>query len=64
MNRAYKTYELRNSGEAYRRFHSSGIVAGAHATVLAIMRHKLMGGVIALMGAAGIIGCVITFWPG
>jgi hypothetical protein len=30
---------------------------------LELMRHKLSGAVIALIGIAGIAGTFITFWP-
>ena len=61
MSNAYKACDLRNSGEAFRRFRSSGIVAGAHETLVVLLRHKLVGGILALMGAAGLIGGLITF---
>lgn len=38
--------------------------AGAHRMVLEWMRHKLFAGAIVLMGAAGLVGTLITFWPG
>ena len=60
----YKVSGLRNSGDAYRRFQSAGFAAGAHEQLMALMRHKAIGGVIALMGAAGLLGGLITFWPG
>lgn len=63
MNRTYKLRELRNSGAAYRRFHSAGLVAGVHGVLVALMRHKVFGGLIVLMGTAGLIGGLITFWP-
>jgi hypothetical protein len=61
MSNAYKACDLRNSGEAFRRFRSSGIFAGAHGTLVALLRHKAVGGILALMGAAGLIGALITF---
>jgi hypothetical protein len=61
MSTAYKACDLRNSGEAFRRFRSSGILAGAHETLVALLRHKAVGGILALMGAAGLIGGLITF---
>ena len=59
---------LRNSGDAYRQFRSrgvlaTGIIAGAHEMVIDLLRHKLVGGTIAAMGTAGLIGVLITFWP-
>ena len=54
---------LRNSGEAYRQFRSFGFLAGAHEMMLGFMRHKLFGGALAVMGSAGLIGTLITFWP-
>jgi len=54
---------LRNSGEAYRQFRPTGFVAGAHRIALDLMRHKLSGAFIALIGIAGIAGTFITFWP-
>ena len=61
MSNAYKACELRNSGEAFRRFRSSGIFAGAHETLVALLRHKAVSGILALMGAAGLLGALITF---
>lgn len=63
LNRTYRTCEIRNSGEAYRRFRANGLAAAVHETLQTLMRHKLIGGAIALMGVAGLIGCLITFWP-
>ena len=60
----YKVNGLRNSGDAYRRFHTAGIVAGAHEQLMLLVRHKAASGLIALMGAAGLVGGLITFWPG
>lgn len=54
---------LRNSGEAYRQFRSAGFAAAVHAATLGLMRRKLFGAVIVLMGIAGIAGTFITFWP-
>lgn len=62
MDHAYKTRELGNSGEAYRRFRSSGLVGRANEFVFAAIRHRLVGGAIALMGAAGLIGWLVAFW--
>jgi hypothetical protein len=39
-------------------------IAGAHVMVLGWMRHKLFAGAIVLMSAAGLVGTLITFWPG
>jgi hypothetical protein len=61
MSNVYKACDLRNSGEAFRRFRSSGIVAGAHETLVVLLRHKAVGGILALMGAAGLVGGLITF---
>ena len=63
MQKVHTVSGLRNSGEAYRQFHPTGLVAGAHRRVLELMRHKLSGAVIALIGIAGIAGTFITFWP-
>jgi hypothetical protein len=64
---AYKVCHARNSGEAYRQFCSSALLrdlfAGAHEMVVGLLRHRLVGGTIALMGTAGLIGALITFWP-
>jgi hypothetical protein len=60
---AYKVCDTRNSGDAYRQFRSTGVVVGVHAMVIELLRHKLVGGAIALMGTAGLIGLLITFWP-
>jgi hypothetical protein len=54
---------LRNSSAAYRQFRSSGLIAGAHGMVVEVLRHKLFGGLIALMGIAGFAGIFVTFWP-
>jgi uncharacterized membrane protein SpoIIM required for sporulation len=54
---------LRNSGAAYRHFRPGGLIAGAHRMVLDWMQHKLFAGTIVLMGAAGLVGALITFWP-
>jgi hypothetical protein len=61
----YKVCQQRNSGEAYRRFRSTatGLFAGAHEVMLGLLRHKLVGAVIAVMGSAGVFGTLITFWP-
>lgn len=63
MQKLHTVSGLRNSGEAYRQFRQTGLVAGAHRMVLELMRHKLSGAVIALIGIAGIAGTFITFWP-
>lgn len=60
----YKVSGLRNTGDAYRRFHSAGILGSVHEQLMALMRHKAVGGVIVLMGAAGALAGLITFWPG
>ena len=62
MQSAHKS--LRNSGEAFRRFRTAGALAQVHEFVIAAMRRKLTAGLIVLMGTAGLIGCLITFWPG
>ena len=54
MQRAYKPCELRNSGQAFRRFRTAGAFAGGR---------KLTAGLIALIAIAVLIGCLITFWP-
>jgi hypothetical protein len=61
MDSTYRV--LRNSGEAYRQFRSFGFIAGTHEMVLGLVRHRLFGGALALMGSAGLIAGVITFWP-
>ena len=61
MSNAYKACDLRNSGEAFRRFRCSGIAAGAHETLVVLLRHKAVGGILALMGAVGLIGGLISF---
>ena len=63
MPKVHTVSRLRNSGEAYRHFRPTGLVAGAHGMVLDLMRHKLSGAIIALIGIAGIAGTFITFWP-
>ena len=63
MQKVHTVSRLRNSGEAYRQFRPKGLVAGAHALALDLMRHKLSGAIIALIGIAGIAGTFITFWP-
>ena len=63
MQKVHTVSGLRNSGEADRQFRQTGLVAGAHRMVLELMRHKLSGAVIALIGIAGIAGTFITFWP-
>jgi hypothetical protein len=60
MESTYKV--LRNSGEAYRQFHSAGLLAGAHEFAIQLLRRRLTGGIIAVMGVAGLAGSVITFW--
>jgi hypothetical protein len=60
MQKVHSVSGLRNSGEAYRQFRPTGVVAGAHRMVLELMRHKLSGAAIALIGIAGTF---ITFWP-
>jgi hypothetical protein len=54
---------LRNSGEAYRQFHSAGLLAGAHEFAIQLLRRRLTGVIITAMGLAGLGACVITFWP-
>jgi hypothetical protein len=61
--KTYKAPELRNSGEAFRRFRSSSLASIAHETLVAAMRHKLTAGIIALMGVLGVVGWWLTFWP-
>ena len=63
MQKLHTVSGLRNSGEAYRQFRPTGFVAGAHGMALELMRHKLSGAIIALIGIAGIAGTFITFWP-
>jgi hypothetical protein len=55
--------QLRNSGEAYRQFRTMGVLAGVHEMVIDLMRRKLVGGAILVMGTAGFIGILVTFWP-
>ena len=56
---------LRNSGDAYRQFRATsmltGMFAGAHERVIDLLRHRLVGGTIVLMGSAGLVGLLITF---
>jgi hypothetical protein len=61
MSNAYKACDLRNSGEAFRRFRSSGILTGAHETLVGLLHHKAVGAVVALMAAAGLVAGLITF---
>jgi hypothetical protein len=63
MQPAYKPCELRNTGQAFRRFRTAGAFAAVHEFVNAAIGRKLTAGLIALMGAAGLIGLLITFWP-
>jgi hypothetical protein len=37
--------------------------AGVHRALIERLRHKLVGGAIAAMGAAGALGTLVTFWP-
>jgi hypothetical protein len=59
----YKPCQHRNSGEAYQRFHRSATFSGTHRFVVAALRHKLTGAIIALMAAAGVVGWWTTFSP-
>jgi hypothetical protein len=59
----YKPCELRNSGEAFRRFRTVGALAAVHEFLIAAIGRKWTAGLIALMGTAGLIGFLITFWP-
>jgi hypothetical protein len=63
MQKAHTISGLKNSGEAYRQFHSAGFAAAVHEATLKLMRHKFFGAALALMGIAGIAGTFITFWP-
>jgi hypothetical protein len=63
MQPAYKPCELRNTGEAFRRFRTAGALAAAHEFVTAAVGRKLTAGLIALIGTAALIGLLITFWP-
>jgi hypothetical protein len=63
MEAVFKVCRSRNSGEAYRQFRSTRLVIGVHEMVIHLLRHKLVGGAIALMGTVGLIGLLITFWP-
>jgi hypothetical protein len=60
---AYKVCHARNSGDAYRQFRSTGVLVGVHGMVIELLRHKLVGGAIALMATVSFIGLLITFWP-
>ena len=60
---SYRACGLRNSGDAYRQFRTSGFLAGIHENLVGLLRQPLLGGVIALMGCAGLIGVLVTFWP-
>jgi hypothetical protein len=59
----YKLRQLRNSGEAYRQFRSTGVLVGVHEMLIGLLRHRMVGGAIVLMGTVGLIGLLITFWP-
>lgn len=59
----YKARQLRNSGEAFRRFRSASLSSGAHEMLLTALRHRLTGAFIALMGALGLVGWWLTFGP-
>jgi hypothetical protein len=59
----YKACDLRNSGEAFRRFHPAGLLVGAHVLAIRLLRHKLAGAAIAGMGASGLVAALFTFWP-
>jgi hypothetical protein len=61
---AYRACDLRNSGEAFRQFRPAGLLAGAHELALRLMQHAVTGAVIVCMGLAGLVGAVVTFWPG
>jgi hypothetical protein len=63
LEAVFKVCRSRNSGEAYRQFRSRGLVIGVHEMVIGLLRRKLVGGAIALMGTVGLIGLLITFWP-
>jgi hypothetical protein len=63
MQPAYKPCELRNTGEAFRRFRTAGALAAVQELVTAAIGRRLTAGLIALMGTAGLIGLLITFWP-
>jgi predicted HAD superfamily phosphohydrolase YqeG len=63
VEHSYKVCQLRNSGQAYRQFHCTGILTDLHETLVKLMRHKATASLIALMGTAGLIGGLITFWP-
>jgi hypothetical protein len=63
LEAVFKVCRSRNSGEAYRQFRSTGLVIGVHEMVIGLLRHKLVGAAIALMGTVGLIGLLITFWP-
>jgi hypothetical protein len=60
----YKVSGLGNTGDAYRRFHSAGLLGRVHDYVMALMQRKAVGGVIVLLGSAGFLAGLITFWPG
>ena len=63
MEAVFKVCRSRNSGEAYRQFRSTSLVIGVHEMVIGLLRHKLVGVAIALMGTVGLIGLLLTFWP-
>ena len=56
----FKACDLRNSGDAYRRFHAAGFFAGAHERAMALFAHPFCGGLIAVMATAGALATVIT----
>ena len=63
MKRAPIISGLKNSGEAYRHFRPGGFMAGAHASLVDLLNHRLVGALIAIMGSAGIAGTLILYWP-
>ena len=63
IKRTYIACGHRNTEDAYRRFRSSTAASRAYEAVVAGMHHRITGGIIALMSAAGLIGWWMTFGP-
>ena len=63
MQKVHTVSGLKNSGEAYRQFRPRSFIAGVHEVIVHVLRHRLSGAFIALMGIAGIAGAFLTFWP-
>ena len=57
----YKPCDYRNNSEAFGRFQSTGVFSSARYIVSYGMAHKITGGIIAVMGAIGVVA-LIMFW--